>query len=79
LGGSQARGPDGALPRGRLCAVVAYIEEHLDARPTLEQLAAVARLSAYHFARRFKTATGLPPVRHRAPHRAAAAVRATRP
>jgi AraC family transcriptional regulator len=52
---------DGALPRGRLRAVVEYIEEHLDASPSLEQMAAVARLSAYHFARQFKAATGLPP------------------
>jgi AraC family transcriptional regulator len=56
-----ARGPDGALPRGRLRAVVAYVEEHLDAGVTLEQMAAVAGLSAYHFARQFKAATGLPP------------------
>jgi AraC family transcriptional regulator len=52
---------DGALPRGRLRAVVEYIEEHLDASPTLEQIAAVAHLSPYHFARQFKAATGLPP------------------
>jgi AraC family transcriptional regulator len=52
---------DGVLPRGRLRAVVEYIEEHLDAGPSLEQLAAVARLSPYHFARQFKAATGLPP------------------
>jgi AraC family transcriptional regulator len=56
-----ARGRDGPLPGGRLRAVVAYIEEHLDASPTLEQMAAVARLSPYHFARQFKRATGLPP------------------
>jgi AraC family transcriptional regulator len=56
-----ARGPNGALPRGKLRAVVEYIEEHLDASPTLEQMAAVARLSPYHFARQFKAATGLPP------------------
>jgi AraC family transcriptional regulator len=55
------RGSDGPLPRGRLRAVVEYIEEHLDASPSLQQLAAVARLSPYHFARQFKTATGLPP------------------
>jgi AraC family transcriptional regulator len=55
------RGRDGALPRGRLRAVVEYIEEHLDAGPRLEQMAAVARLSPYHFARQFKGATGLPP------------------
>ena len=56
-----ARRRDGALPRGRLRAVVEYIEEHLDAGLTLEQMAAVARLSPYHFARQFKAATGLPP------------------
>ena len=55
------RGRDGALPRGRLRAVVECIEEHLDAGTTLEQMAAVARLSPYHFARQFKPATGLPP------------------
>jgi AraC family transcriptional regulator len=56
-----ARRPDGALPRGRLRAVVEYVEEHLDAGLTLGQLAVVARLSPYHFARLFKQATGLPP------------------
>ena len=55
------RGHDGTLPRGRLRAVIEYIEEHLDAGPTLGQMAVVARLSAYHFARQFKAATGLPP------------------
>ena len=55
------RGRDGALPRGRLRAVIEYIEEHLDAGPTLEQMAALSRVSPYHFARQFKTATGLPP------------------
>jgi AraC family transcriptional regulator len=56
-----ARGRDGTLPRGRLRAVVEYIEEHLDTGPTLEQMAAVARVSSYHFARQFKAATGQPP------------------
>jgi AraC family transcriptional regulator len=55
------RGPDGALPRARLRAVVEYIEGHIDAGPTLQQMAAVARVSPYHFARQFKAATGLPP------------------
>jgi AraC family transcriptional regulator len=56
-----ARGPDGTLPRGRLRAVIDYVEGHLDGAPTLEQIAAVAHLSPYHFARQFKAATGLPP------------------
>ena len=55
------RGRDGVLPRGRLRAVVEYIEEHLDGGPTLAQLAALVRLNPYHFARQFKAATGLPP------------------
>ena len=59
--GRPPHGPDGALPRGRLRAVVEYIEEHLQAGLTLEQMAAVAHLSPYHFARQFKAATGLPP------------------
>jgi AraC family transcriptional regulator len=52
---------DGTLPQGRLRAVQEYIDEHLDAAPTLAEIAAVARLNPYHFARQFKAATGLPP------------------
>jgi AraC family transcriptional regulator len=55
------RGPDGSLAPGRLRAVVEYVEGHLDAGPSLAEMAAVAHLSAYHFARQFKAATGLPP------------------
>jgi AraC family transcriptional regulator len=55
------RGRDGTLPRGRLRAVLEYIEEHLDAAPTLSEIAAVTGLNPYHFARQFKAATGLPP------------------
>ena len=56
-----ARRRYGTLPRAKLRAIVEYVEEHLDAGPTLEQLGAVARLSPYYFARQFKRATGLPP------------------
>jgi AraC family transcriptional regulator len=59
-----ARGPDGALPRGRLRAVVEYIEDHLDDGLSLEKMAAVARLSTYYFAHQFKRATGLPPYQY---------------
>src|SRR5262249_56317116 len=55
------RGRDGPLPQWRLRTVVEFIEEHLDARPTLEQMAALVRLNPYHFARQFRAATGLPP------------------
>jgi AraC family transcriptional regulator len=56
-----ARTRHGTLPRAKLRAVVEYIEEHLDAGPTLEQMAVIVRLSPYYFARQFKRATGLPP------------------
>jgi AraC-like DNA-binding protein len=54
-------GRDGTLPRGRLRAVVEYIEEHLDGGPNLAQLAAIVGLKPYRFARQFKVAMGLPP------------------
>jgi len=54
-------GRDGTLPQCRLRAVLEYIEEHLDASPTLAEIAAAAGLNPYHFARQFKAATGLPP------------------
>jgi AraC-like DNA-binding protein len=52
------------LPQARRRAVVEYVEEHLDVDLSLEQMAAVARLSPYHFARQFKRATGLPPYQY---------------
>jgi AraC family transcriptional regulator len=55
------RDADGRLPRRRLRAVVAYIEDHLVAGLTLEELAAVAHVRPYHFARQFRAATGVPP------------------
>jgi AraC family transcriptional regulator len=61
LVGLPPRRRHGALPRARLRAIVEYIEEHLDASPTLEQMAALARLSPNYFASQFKRATGLPP------------------
>src|SRR5262249_15871254 len=52
---------DGALPPAKPRAAVEYVEEHLDASPTLEQMAAIARLSPTYFASQFQRATGLPP------------------
>jgi AraC family transcriptional regulator len=57
----SARRREGTLPRAKLRAVIEYVEQHLDASPTLEQIAALVRLSPYYFARQFKRATGLPP------------------
>jgi AraC family transcriptional regulator len=58
---TPARQTHGALAQGKLRAVVEYVEGHLDTGLTLEQMAAAAHLSPYHFARQFKVATGLPP------------------
>jgi AraC family transcriptional regulator len=53
--------PRGGLSERKLRAALDYIEEHLDSALTLDHIAAVAHLSPYHFARMFKTSTGLPP------------------
>src|SRR5262249_54637512 len=55
------RSRDGALSRAKLRTVIEYVDEHLDASLTLEHMAAVAHLSAYHFSRQFKAAPGQPP------------------
>ena len=41
-----------------------HIEEHLDEDLSLQQLADVAQLSRYHFARAFKQSFGMPPHRY---------------
>jgi len=56
-----ARRTDGALPQAKLRAVVEFIEENLAADLALDDLAAVAHVSPYHFARQFRATTGLPP------------------
>jgi AraC family transcriptional regulator len=53
--------PCGALDRARVDRVAEYVEANLGAAITLDQLAAVAALSPYHFARMFRRATGLAP------------------
>jgi AraC family transcriptional regulator len=52
---------DGVLSRRKHHTVIEYIMENLEGSLTLEQIAAVAHLSPYHFARQFKATTGLPP------------------
>ena len=56
--------PSNGLSRERLQRVCDYIEAHLDDRPTLADLAAVACLSPYHFSRSFKQAVGVGPQRY---------------
>jgi AraC family transcriptional regulator len=52
---------DGVLPRRKLETVIEYIIENLEGNLTLKQMAALVHISPYHFARQFKTTTGLPP------------------
>ena len=55
--------PVGGLPRAKLGRVTAYIENNLHRELRLTELGVVARMSPYHFARLFKTATGVSPHR----------------
>ncbi len=59
----QPCGNEGRLARSTLQTVQEYIHAHLDQNIALSDLAAVANLSEFHFARLFKLTTGLPPYR----------------
>src|SRR5450432_2850109 len=52
------------LDRRRLSRVLDYIESNLEGGLTLDELASIACLSRFHFARAFKLAMGLPPHRY---------------
>jgi AraC family transcriptional regulator len=52
------------LDNGRLKRVLAYVEEHLAEEITLSDLANVACLSLFHFARAFAATVGMPPHRY---------------
>jgi len=61
-GHGQAQSPSVAsLSEVRLRLVTDHIENHLDGDLSLARLAALAGLSPYHFARRFRAATALSP------------------
>ena len=55
------REPTGGLSRAEVRRVTDYVEANLERSLTLTELAAVARLSPYHFSRMFKLATGYSP------------------
>lgn len=52
---------NGGLSPHKLRLVTDYISNHLDHELSLNELAAIAQLSQYHFCRAFKQATGLSP------------------
>jgi AraC family transcriptional regulator len=53
----------GGLPTYRVRRVTRYIEENLRRELRLADLSAVVHMSPYHFARLFKSSTGVPPHR----------------
>lgn len=55
---------NGKLPSEALRRVRADVHAHLSEEITPEALAALVHLSPYHFARKFKAATGLPPYQY---------------
>jgi len=59
-----SRIPQEGLDRRRLSRVLDYIQAPLESDLTVDQLAAVACLSRFHFARAFKAATGQSPHRY---------------
>jgi AraC family transcriptional regulator len=61
---SAARDSAGGLAPHKLQQVREFIAEHLDGPLTVEQLARVAQLSPFHFARMFKQSTGQSPHLH---------------
>src|SRR5262249_4895393 len=52
----------GGLPKHKLRRVTEFIEENLDHDLTLAEIAEIAELSPFHFARAFKQATGSTPI-----------------
>lgn len=52
--------PKGQLPTKTLRAILNYIRERLDQDLRLEEIAELANLSAFHFARLFKQTVGMP-------------------
>lgn len=65
--GAEARSgdvPDGSLPKHVLRLVLDYIETNLHNKIRLSELAGVATLSMFHFARSFRQAMNIAPVRY---------------
>jgi AraC family transcriptional regulator len=61
---SVARAPQGGLAGWQQKRVAEYIDAHLDTETSLADLANVAKLSSFHFARSFKNSFGEPPHRY---------------
>ncbi len=51
----------GGLPKHKLREAIAYINDHLEQKLSLVEIATVVRMSSYYFASLFKQSTGLAP------------------
>jgi AraC family transcriptional regulator len=60
-GQPERRSSSYALSRQQMRSLAEYVSDHLGETITLEGLAQVTRISVFHFAKRFKTATGSSP------------------
>jgi len=58
---TDAKPLKGGLPPRRLRRVLDYVDANLSSDPRLDEMASVADLSTYHFARMFKESTGKSP------------------
>ncbi len=63
-GAAQKRLPAEALTTAQLGRVTSYIRERIDQDMSIQQLAGLVELSAFHFSRRFKASTGLAPYQY---------------
>jgi AraC family transcriptional regulator len=63
-GAAQKRLPAEALTAVQLRRVTEHIAQHIDRDLSASELAAVVDLSAFHFSRRFKASTGMPPYQY---------------
>lgn len=54
----------GGLAQWQARRTTEYLAEHLERRVTLDELAGIARLSPFHFARAFTKTVGMPPFRY---------------
>ena len=54
----------GGLSQHKLRLVIDYINDYLERDLSLDELAAIAQLSPYHFSRAFKQSTGISPHRY---------------
>jgi AraC family transcriptional regulator len=61
---SRSRRTNGGLAGWQINRVTSHIDAHLDSPIHIQELALLARLSAYHFSRVFRDTFGTPPHRY---------------